>query len=65
MSDRKKICKGVLNVQTFSDHVTMLIKHDVTKMICNITEYSSAVSVNLHRKDTSYMYIIKNKHVTH
>ena len=33
MSDRKKICEGVLNVQTFPDHVTMLTKHDVTKMV--------------------------------
>jgi len=49
----------MLNVQTFSGHVTMLTKHDVTKMICNITEYSSAMPVNLHRKDTSYMCIIK------
>ena len=59
MGGRKKICGGVLNVQTFSGHVTMLTKHDVTKMICNITKYSSAVPVNLHKKDTSYMCIIK------
>ena len=42
----------------------MLTKHDVTKMICNTTEYSLAAPVNLHRKDTFYMQIII-KHVTH